>query len=885
MAPLYVGLMGPWRSPAEAARDHHCRLKQHLSLHHGANARAAYLRRKQRFGGGWERAVRVVHELEAAGGMGRASFDVRRDLRLQGGGCFKRIGAGIYIMHLLLHRAACAPPPVPSESSEPPPAHVTEFELILVRRPARCEPKTSTGGGGGGVTEILYVTRRAKNGRFFVSCRYFQTFRRLAYQFNMDFFSEPRKLLSYKKQSARSSEAVFDISAFFRPPPPLAPTSDLSELAIFKLISWTSHSPRMKQAGSRKPPVVEDHSSQHLRHFSPVTFASASCQMIMMYLSDGGGRGLVAAEVWHLPPTIEDLTLRQGPDTPILAVCMHLQPNLYNSKKHPPASGVHRPFEPGCNPRWQAEAPTLPAKIASCLPAALFTAAPDLPLARQMLTRDSWGRLNTAPAHGGGPAPPGGGSDAAQNSKLRHRRHYIPPPGTSKAPSNQHIMGPSRSICQHSGGALGGIAAGQIEVSVTQCTESQTVFKPNLNAGLIAPDNIDLMQKGMESIELPQKGRGQSTAMELETNSKRARATTHTGMNRSAGCLPDADPSKLISLFQPTAQQKKGRTSGVQLSASRQEITLHGATSHYGREDHLPLHSCIVIYSRTTWTAFRYLSGYGPSSILHPPSDCVKRIAFLAAADTRTLAQVQHARKLMDTSALSNSQRMAFLAVFFPVLDPARVPPLEDLSADAKTIEDFTCADVALQATFHLRPQGEIGLSLWPRVWPWIDFIHKRAGNLSLPDSSPQRLFYIDFTLFVGAFHSWTFLIQIENPHGCSLLLDVLSRFLAACDVHSHPERLEEIVDAAGSINTFADLVEDFIRTIVEHSRSPLDHLHRLVVFLDAADELPEERDHEWLSSPLGSLVLALFTCSNYAAELVAAVLHLCDRQEPIRKT
>ncbi|KAJ7610452.1 hypothetical protein FB45DRAFT_1121514 [Roridomyces roridus] len=125
---------------------------------------------------------------------------------------------------------------------------------------------------------------------------------------------------------------------------------------------------------------------------------------------------------------------------------------------------------------------------------------------------------------------------------------------------------------------------------------------------------------------------------------------------------------------------------------------------------------------------------------------------------------------------------------------------------------------------------------------------------------------------------SWIFLTQLDMPNERSLLLDGLSRFLADCDVRSHPERLKEMVDAAGSIGSFAKLVEDFIGTVAEHSRSPLDHIQRLLIFIGAADELPEDRGHGWVSAPLS---LALFTYSNCAAELLVAVLVFCHREEP----
>ncbi|KAJ7612212.1 hypothetical protein FB45DRAFT_940103 [Roridomyces roridus] len=129
----------------------------------------------------------------------------------------------------------------------------------------------------------------------------------------------------------------------------------------------------------------------------------------------------------------------------------------------------------------------------------------------------------------------------------------------------------------------------------------------------------------------------------------------------------------------------------------------------------------------------------------------IRRVASLAAAETRTLAQALHARDLMETPTLSRSQQMAFLAVFFPVLDPARIPRLEDLSARAR--QDIASADVALNAIFQLRKEGEIGFSLWPRVWPWVDFIHTHRQQLEDHiDFLPERDFYVSFALFLGSY-------------------------------------------------------------------------------------------------------------------------------------
>ncbi|KAJ7612224.1 hypothetical protein FB45DRAFT_940130, partial [Roridomyces roridus] len=259
----------------------------------------------------------------------------------------------------------------------------------------------------------------------------------------------------------------------------------------------------------------------------------------------------------------------------------------------------------------------------------------------------------------------------------------------------------------------------------------------------------------------------------------------------------------------------------------------------------------------------------------------------------------------MDTPTLSRSQRLAFLAVFFPSLDPARIPRLEELSADVKEV--IACADVALDATFRLRQEGSIGLSLWPCVWPWVDFIHIHRKDLDgRIDFLPERDFYVYFTLFAAAYRGhtatyelisatpgfwaclvkfWRFLPQLGSPDQRFVLLGHLTGFLADSGVRSHPERLEEMIDAAGSISRFARLVEYLIPTVVTHdtsdTRSPLNHINDLMLFIDDALQIPEDHTlEELISVPLSPLVVALYTHSNCAEELLAAVLLPCDSQE-----
>ncbi|KAJ7612200.1 hypothetical protein FB45DRAFT_1065555 [Roridomyces roridus] len=138
--------------------------------------------------------------------------------------------------------------------------------------------------------------------------------------------------------------------------------------------------------------------------------------------------------------------------------------------------------------------------------------------------------------------------------------------------------------------------------------------------------------------------------------------------------------------------------------------------------------------------------------------------------------------------------------------------------------------------------QGEIGLSLWLRVWPWADFIHTHRKQLEdRIEFLPERTFYTSLALFVGAFFNhpatydlifaeqrfwacvikfWTFLTEFEEPNQRFVMLGHLSGFLADSRLRSYPERLDHMIDAAGSIGRLARLVADFIRTIVTHYTS-----------------------------------------------------------------
>ncbi|KAJ7612744.1 hypothetical protein FB45DRAFT_1009316, partial [Roridomyces roridus] len=286
-----------------------------------------------------------------------------------------------------------------------------------------------------------------------------------------------------------------------------------------------------------------------------------------------------------------------------------------------------------------------------------------------------------------------------------------------------------------------------------------------------------------------------------------------------------------------------------------------------------------------------------------------QRIAFLAASDARRLAHVQNARDLMDIPSLSSSQWIAFLPVFFAVLDPARIPHpdiLEELAKHAKAQEDIACASVALDGIFRLGGQGDRGLFLWPRVWQWVEFIHTYREQLGEIELIPEITFYFDFIDFARTLQSqsdafalmtetrgfwacivqsWTFLAEERDgyPRDCSILLSNLGAFLGESGLRSHPERLEEMIDAAGSMDQLAGLVVEHIRTVINHPASdgqrPVEDLYRILSFVAAADQIPEESGHNCVGRPLGPLGAALYT-RGCAEEVVEAIFFLCDSED-----
>ncbi|KAJ7621278.1 hypothetical protein FB45DRAFT_870953 [Roridomyces roridus] len=246
----------------------------------------------------------------------------------------------------------------------------------------------------------------------------------------------------------RTSEAVFDTS--FSPPPPTS--SNVERTTVLSELEYSTLPINLRLISDQKANSL--HCQWICRYRHQVAVAAEDMPWILgsqdedkVAARHGGGSGGLGGQ----PSLYNSKQLESSVTRAVAGMVCVLRPSSCPRPESPMqrmtntylrntrTRGDWEPrFEPASNLRPRAEvAEAHPRIIMRATPIGPFGAAP-----------------NAAPARGGGPVSTGGGGGCPQNSYLRRWRHYIPPPGTSKAPSNQHLMGPSRSISQQSGGAL-----------------------------------------------------------------------------------------------------------------------------------------------------------------------------------------------------------------------------------------------------------------------------------------------------------------------------------------------------------------------------------------------------------------------------------------------
>ncbi|KAJ7614985.1 hypothetical protein FB45DRAFT_1008571 [Roridomyces roridus] len=224
-------------------------------------------------------------------------------------------------------------------------------------------------------------------------------------------------------------------------------------------------------------------------------------------------------------------------------------------------------------------------------------------------------------------------------------------------------------------------------------------------------------------------------------------------------------------------------------------------------------------------------------------------------------------------------------------------------------VENLQCAIISLDSVLRLQLKGDVGSSLWPRVWGWFEFIEMHRDYLSAADIPlvPEADTYCTFMAFISVFRghpatydlmsttpqfwtaivkAWSLAPQMDDAAGevaeaeRSVVLHIVAEFLVASDASPDSRILAEMIEAAGSIDHLARLVLEFIRVTITQplpaSATPASYLNNLLFFAMRAGV---SRDKE---SDMTRRRLIFVLCElDLHRELLSVILFLCDCADP----
>ncbi|KAJ7655832.1 hypothetical protein DFH06DRAFT_1200993 [Mycena polygramma] len=180
------------------------------------------------------------------------------------------------------------------------------------------------------------------------------------------------------------------------------------------------------------------------------------------------------------------------------------------------------------------------------------------------------------------------------------------------------------------------------------------------------------------------------------------------------------------------------------------------------------------------------------------------------------------------------------LPVFYAALDPARIPPDENLRSTA-----IRCATGAFDGLRHIgEAHKRAWPDLWPRMWAWIVFLHAYRG--CFPEDLDEPEVCLDLLVFYNRFGSdaatralisqtegvralvmdaWAFLLRTEERenHWCfGELCRALRDGIGIVEYDPiYPTHVAEIVDGADGPRGVASLVTETLRALVLVSETP----------------------------------------------------------------
>ncbi|KAJ7097393.1 hypothetical protein C8R44DRAFT_949477, partial [Mycena epipterygia] len=271
----------------------------------------------------------------------------------------------------------------------------------------------------------------------------------------------------------------------------------------------------------------------------------------------------------------------------------------------------------------------------------------------------------------------------------------------------------------------------------------------------------------------------------------------------------------------------------------------------------------------------------------------VRRVTVTACGNNRSVQDVERARNMMDE--VSKSQKILFLPVFFSNLDPAEISTSDQLdSIDPDTRTRIARAAVSLDGIFHIREKPIVtGVTLSPRVFPWVFFIHTHWDQLPGIAFLPAVTFYTEFLnlcgLLPGPFtdvrsHKGITGIRVmlgntfpnSRSRACSRPCSMT--FTVSCSVVTlpiHPHLAEITEGCGGDIDDLAHFVIQYMSIVARRpsSISNVYYIRGLLGFISDADVLSSEdvprripmffHGHKWLEEAITNGLGVIAACAT----------------------
>ncbi|KAF7324271.1 MYND-type domain-containing protein [Mycena sanguinolenta] len=239
--------------------------------------------------------------------------------------------------------------------------------------------------------------------------------------------------------------------------------------------------------------------------------------------------------------------------------------------------------------------------------------------------------------------------------------------------------------------------------------------------------------------------------------------------------------------------------------------------------------------------------------------------ALAACKDDPSLDDLRPVASLLEKAPAW--QKILYLPVIHIVLDPARIPTADDMETlQPDTTARITCASLSLMLLFCLSitqsSQPGLGSTLWPRVWPWIYFMHEHLKYLPGPIAMPEMMLYFHFLAFVDenfdplcdyppvtstpgfrffVGKAWAALSRMKLwPDHFDLCVKAIAMTLVQVDF-TEPVHFMEMADGAGGgLEDLARLSAEFLDPDGTGELSPLCLNSLVVLILESDDEEPD---------------------------------------------